>query len=398
MRRSIGSSIEQSSVNLQHLIVIGPLPPPVHGVTISTSLVLGNELLRERFAVEHLDTSDHRSGEDIGRWDVRNALLGISAVLRLNRRLRRRRGLVYLPLSQSSGGFLRDSLFIRLGTARGWKVAAHLRGGEFPEFYARQPRPYRWWIRGSLRRLTSLAVMGSSLQGLFDGLVPRERIAVVPNGTPDIHRDGFERSPETVLFLSNFMPRKGVAESVETALTVLGRHPTARFLFVGAWRDERLEREVRERAAPAGDRIRFLPPASDQEKQRLLLSSSMLLFPPVEPEGHPRVVLEAIAAGLPVVTTDRGAIAETVVDGEGGFVLDDPVPGMLAERVLALLEDPELRERMGRAARDRYLAEFTQPAADRKIADWLSEVEGPDQTPAGHEAAVGPVFGAMKTG
>ena len=124
-------------------------------------------------------------------------------------------------------------------------------------------------------------------------------------------------------------------------------------------------------------RIMFLPPALDEEKERLLLSSSLLLFPPVGTEGHPRVVLEAIAAGLPVVTTDRGAIAETVTDGESGFVLDEPVPEDLADRVVEL-QNGGLRERMAQAARARYLAEFTQEAADRKLADWLTEIASPD--------------------
>jgi glycosyltransferase involved in cell wall biosynthesis len=362
---------------LPNLIVIGPLAPPVHGVTVSTSLVLGNRLLNERFAVEHLDTSDHRTGVNIGRWDSKNIALGASAVARLNWRLARRRGIVYLPLSQSSGGFFRDSLFIQSAVSRGWKVTAHLRGSDFPEFYAEQPKPYRAWIRRTLGRLTSMAVMGSSLEGLFDGVLPRERIAVVPNGTPDIFRDGVRRDADTVLFISSLRPRKGIVESVEAALQVIERRPHARFLFVGAWVDRALERQLRERARPAGDRITFLPPALDEEKERLLLSSSLLLFPPVEPEGHPRVVLEAIAAGLPVVTTDRGAIAETVADGESGFVLDEAVPGQLAERVIELLENDSLRERMAKAARARYLAEFTQEAADRKLADWLTEIASP---------------------
>jgi glycosyltransferase involved in cell wall biosynthesis len=219
-----------------------------------------------------------------------------------------------------------------------------------------------------------MAVMGSSLRNQFDGVLPRERIAVVRNGTPDIYRDGCERDSETVLFLSSLRPRKGIVESLEAALRVLERRPTARFLFVGAWVDRRLERELRERARPAGEHIRFLPPAVDDEKHSLLLSSSLLLFPPVEPEGHPRVVLEAIAAGLPVVTTDRGAIAETVTDGESGFVLDEPAPDQLADRMLQLLEDRELRERMGKAARTRYLAKFTEEEADRQLADWLDEI------------------------
>ena len=104
------------------------------------------------------------------------------------------------------------------------------------------------------------------------------------------------------------------------------------------------------------------------------MSSSVLLFPPSEPEGHPRVVLEAMSAGLPVVTTDRGAIAETVADGQTGFVLPDPDPETLAERLLRLLEDAELRTQMGQASRARYLELFTQERADERLADWLAGV------------------------
>ena len=110
------------------------------------------------------------------------------------------------------------------------------------------------------------------------------------------------------------------------------------------------------------------------DKLSLLASSAFLIFPPVKPEGQPRVVLEAMAAGLPVIATDRGAIAETVLDGECGYVLRDPDPLELAERMLRLLDDPELRSSMSRAARSRYLAHFTQGAADRALADWLARV------------------------
>ena len=268
-----------------HLIVIGPLPPPVHGVTVSTSLVLGNRLLGERFSLEHLDTSDHRTGVNIGRWDWRNITLGTSAVARLNRRLAKRRGVVYLPLSLSSGGFLRDSFFIHLAASRGWKVTAHLRGSEFPEFYAGQSKLYRAWIRRTLARVTSMAVMGASLQGLFDGVLPRERIAVVPNGTPDIYQEDIQRDPETVLFISNLRPRKGIVESVEAARRVTERRPTARFLFVGAWVDKNLERELRERARPAGDRITFLPPALDEEKRGCCSRRRSFSFRPLERKG-----------------------------------------------------------------------------------------------------------------
>jgi glycosyltransferase involved in cell wall biosynthesis len=356
------------------LVVIGPLPPPVHGVAVSTSLVLANERLHRRFTVEHLDTSDPRPGDTIGAWDATNLRLGLVHAGRLVRRLGPPKGIVYLPLSQSSGGFLRDSLFIRAARARGWRVAAHLRGGELDLLLARSNRPLRAWIRATLRRLTSIAVMGDSLRGLFDGLVAPDRIAVVPNGTPD----GFAGVPtqpreRVVLFLSNLRERKGVLPAVDAAARVLARLDDVSFVFAGEWRTEALRLEVARRI-DGEPRIRFVPPPSPEEKHRLMATSAAFLFPPVEPEGHPRVVIEAMSAGLPVVTTDRGAIAESVLDGTTGYVLAEPDPEALASRLIELLGDEELRARMAAASRQRFEEHFTQDRADRLLAEWLEGV------------------------
>ena len=90
----------------------------------------------------------------------------------------------------------------------------------------------------------------------------------------------------------------------------------------------------------------------------------------------PFVADEALAAGLPLITTNRGTIAETVGSEEAAFVLDEPTPEELADRMLQLLADDELRERMGQAARARFLHQYTQEAADRRLADWLVGVVG----------------------
>lgn len=361
----------------RRLIVVGPLPPPVHGVAVSTGLVLANPLLNERFVVEHLDTSDHRPGASIGRWDARNVRLGLQSLRDLRRRLNGRPGVLYLPLSQSAGGVLRDSFLIRAAARRRWRVAVHLRGGEFDSAYAGFPTPLRAWVRGTLARLTSAAVMGDSLRGVFGGLVPPERIEVVPNGTPDPLGVVPDHSvPGPVLFLSSLRERKGVAEAVQAAVLVLGEVPEARFVFAGEWRSEGLRRALEARAEEAGDAIRFLPPVDEVGRRRLLEEASLLLFPPTLPEGHPRVVIEALAAGLPVVTTDRGTIAETVVDGECGFVLAAPNPAELAARIVALLRDDPLRLTMSAAARRRYEERYTQETADRRLADWLEAVAG----------------------
>jgi glycosyltransferase involved in cell wall biosynthesis len=376
MIRQAPAAANGRSADAPRLVVVGPLPPPYHGASVSTGLLVSSDVLKQRFALEHLDTSDRRDGRDnIGRWDIQNVTGGLSGALRLFGRLRGRRGVVYISIAQNVPGILRDSLYIHVAALRRWGVAVHLRGSDLGDVYREQPAAMRWWMRFTLRRVTSMAVMGDSLRSVFDGLMAPDRLAVVPNGTPEITLPELPTDREQILFFSNLRRRKGILESVDTAIEVLREHPTARFVFVGDWEDEELEREVRARAAAAGEQIEFRPAVTKDDRLPLFASSSMLLFPPVEPEGHPRVVLEALAAGLPVITTDRGAIAETVVDGESGFVLDDPVPSELAECVLRLLRDPALRDRMSEAARTRYVERYTLDVTDAAFADWIAGLQ-----------------------
>lgn len=86
-------------------------------------------------------------------------------------------------------------------------------------------------------------------------------------------------------------------------------------------------------------------------------------------EGFPRSILEAMRAGLPVITTDTAGSPEAVTDGETGHVVAECDPVELSEAISRLLDDPELRTAMGRAGRKRYEEDFT---FDRMAAETLT--------------------------
>ena len=115
--REFDARPHERQMSRPRLIVVGPLPPPTHGVTISTSLVLANPFLRERFVLVHLDTSDRRTHENIGHWEFTNIRLGLTNLVQLAGLLRGERGIVYLPISQNVAAFLRDSLFVHVEQA-----------------------------------------------------------------------------------------------------------------------------------------------------------------------------------------------------------------------------------------------------------------------------------------
>jgi glycosyltransferase involved in cell wall biosynthesis len=95
--------------------------------------------------------------------------------------------------------------------------------------------------------------------------------------------------------------------------------------------------------------------------------ADIFVFPPIWDEGFGLPPVEAMAAGAPVVGTRSGALPETVIDGETGFLVEKNDPQALAQQILRLLTDDDLREKMGRAARRRALSTFTWELAASRV-------------------------------
>jgi glycosyltransferase involved in cell wall biosynthesis len=119
------------------------------------------------------------------------------------------------------------------------------------------------------------------------------------------------------------------------------------------------------------ERIRLftaLPPEAVREE---LWSSDILLHSALS-EGISNAVVEAMACAIPVVTTDCGAMREAVTDGVEGFVVPTRDPRAMAGAVARLIADPELRQRMGQAGRERVLRDFSP---ERQVRQFLALYE-----------------------
>lgn len=156
-----------------------------------------------------------------------------------------------------------------------------------------------------------------------------------------------------ILQAGPLIPRKAAIDLLRAAPAVLAAHPTARFRFAGgAPRPEyraALERTIAELGiAGSVDFLGLLAPAALAEE----LSRAACLVLPSLQETAPIAIQEAMAAGRPVVASSAGGNPHLVADGETGFVVPPGDPRALAERLLALLEDPARAEAMGARARD----------------------------------------------
>jgi glycosyltransferase involved in cell wall biosynthesis len=205
---------------------------------------------------------------------------------------------------------------------------------------------------------------------------PLERIVVVPNGI-DLSRvadDVLDRSqrgfglPGTgpvIGTIGRLSVKKGQKDLLAAAGMVLSRLPEARFVLVG---DGPLADDLKGQARQLGieDKIRFLGAVADGAR---LLGSMDVFVLPSHIEGMSNGLIEAMAAGLPIVATDAGGNAEVVADGQTGFIVPPQNPLCLAEAILTLCKDPERARAMGAAGRARAREHFTADVMVRRLED-----------------------------
>jgi glycosyltransferase involved in cell wall biosynthesis len=345
------------------VIVVGPLPPPINGMTRMTEIVLRSSLASEA-GIKHVDISDHRSIGRVARVELTNVVLALwHGILFSTVLIRHRPDIVYLPIARDRLGFLRDLLFLLPSRLLQKRVVVHLHSRDFWRFYSGENGWLRWLIRVALAGDVTAIVLGETLRGAFGHLLPAERVHVVRNGIPDIGAGAHpsERQP-VVLHLATLCREKGVFDLIAAAEQLCRRVPGARFVLAGDWYDEGERQDAVARIAASGaeDRFELTGTVDGEAKADLLRSAAVMAFPTsYRYEAQPLVLIEALSAGTPVVATRLGAIPEIVEDGIEGYLVDRDDIAALVERLERVLTDLDLRTRMGYAARARYIREFT---------------------------------------
>lgn len=164
----------------------------------------------------------------------------------------------------------------------------------------------------------------------------------------------------TVLYAGRLEYCKGLLPLLRSAPIVAGAFPAVRYLIAGG-RHSSIDDEQLGQALDAGDARRHVQLLGHVYWSQLidLYAQATVFVAPAFYESFGISILEAMACGLPVVASTAGGIPEVVEDGVTGILVPPGDPQALAEAIVRLLREPELRVRMGQAGRARVLARFT---------------------------------------
>lgn len=181
-------------------------------------------------------------------------------------------------------------------------------------------------------------------------------------------------SPDDVMvtMVTRVIRSKGVLDLLAVARALRTTHPRARFVLVGAHEPESMDRLEDAELRALESELIWLGQRSDVPA--LLAASDVMAFPSGYGEGIPRVLLEAAAMALPIVTTDAPGCREVVEPGTNGFLVPIGNVPALTQALAELVEDAALRRRLGAAARERAVARFDLAVVSEKTRELYREL------------------------
>ncbi|KQT06389.1 hypothetical protein ASG42_02030 [Rhizobium sp. Leaf391] len=279
-----------------------------------------------------------------------------------------------LHINLSSHGSARRKMIVaRCASLLKIPYVIHLHGSRFRQFWNESPPSIAHGISRMFKDAARIVVLGNVWKSFVSGKVPgiEDKVVIIPNATPapTLRPVPAEDGALRILFLGRVGARKGVPQLIEGLSMIAGRTGW-RAIIAGDGEIEESRREI-ERLGLA-DRVSLPGWVGPADVAELLSRSDVLVLPSFD-ENLPMSVIEGMAASLAVIATPVGAVEDIITDGETGLLVPVGDAKAIAVALQRLLDEPELRGRLGQNARKLHAERLEIKAYfDRLVDLWTS--------------------------
>ena len=356
---------------VSRILLVGKGAPDRGGIPSFLDMLLAGELGRTH-DVSFLNLAHHSAPEG-GRATLGNLRRTLRDALAVRARANGQDVVHIHSALAPTVTLLRASLLVLAARSRGCAVVVHAHGGALQSWLTSPLR--RRLARLAMKPAHRVVAVWSAGRDLLAQLVPADRVRLIDNG---VRTELFSRAPDAgralprVLYAGLLTPRKGLLDLLAASTLLHERGIAHELVLVGGTPDEGGDAEAVVRSAANGH-ARLLGPREPELMPSVYADADVFCLPSWW-EAMPLSVLEAMAAGLPVVASDVGDIGRAVDDGETGFLVPPREPQALAQALEKLLTDPALRRRMGDAGQVRVGERFSAEATVRSIAEMYEEL------------------------
>lgn len=355
------------------------LSPPVHGSAVVGKQIHDSPSIHRDFDADYINLSTSRAIDEIGQAGIRKFFRIFSVYFSIFRHLATRKyDLCYLAPAVSRKGLIKDVPIAVLYQLFRRPILLHLHGKGVIKH--RNSFFFQTLCR-ILFRCDCVALLSWRLYPDIQEYVDEKKVFICPNGIPEFPIPVGGRQKNTVphlLFLSNLLPEKGILVMLDACRILKDRGCAFVCDVVGgtsaALTEEGFQNEVEKRKL--SPEVHYHGKKFDTEKVSFFDQSDLFVFPTMN-EAFGLVILEAMSRKLPVVATPEGSIPDIVIDGENGLLCEKNNPRLLADCIQRLLDDPELRRKMGEKGFERYQTLFTEKMFEQTFRSMLDHILSP---------------------
>lgn len=255
--------------------------------------------------------------------------------------------------------FYRKMPFIYMAQAKGIPIINHIHGADFDAFYKNASDKKRRLIQKVYLKCQKLIALSDEWKENLRQIVPLDKIAVIENycmiPASVTSRNHEKQKDIQILFLGEIGLRKGAFDIPAVISKVNGKENRLRLIMAGDGAAEDVKK-VKKLFEDYGLTEKVIFPGWVRGEQKAnLLSASDILFLPSYNEGMPMTVLEAMAYGKAIITTNVGGIPKLIEENVSGFLCAPGDISGMAERFSELLKNPEKITELGKRARERAI-------------------------------------------
>jgi glycosyltransferase involved in cell wall biosynthesis len=259
------------------------------------------------------------------------------------------------------GSTIRKIILLTIGSALGLRYVLHLHDYDYAEYYRSQGTFLRKLIATMFRRAATVIVLGRRDLEVVSQLLQLDKVRItvlhnaVPDPVPNLERHPAPGKPCELLFLGHLSTRKGVPDLLKALAGPALKHLRWRATLAGGGQID----EYRNLANDLGilDSLCF-PGWLDETRTSELCAGADVLVLPSYAEGMAMSVLEGLSHGLAVITTPVGAHSEVIEPEVSGILVPPGDIPALTDALVRVIADENLRNRLARGARDRFLEKF----------------------------------------
>lgn len=354
---------ENVVVKMKKILLVGPFPPAVGGVTTSLHNILYSDL-SNRYQYTCFSNSRPPKKTSLGSHGYKDFFQGglvrmitglfvtFYHILLFPLRLRALKPDIVQIHTSDYFVFWENSFYLLWAKLFGKKVIVRL-GGVFDKFYMNSNPLARLLTRKILTIPDIIIVQSEYWKSFLRSLADPKKIRIVNNfldveefQPPALGKDLSNR----ILFIcGNESIRKGLEVMLES-IRYLSHDGIGHSKFVFISSNEQIRKKVRH--LQIHPYVEFRETLTKQEMIEEYQKATLFVLPSFG-EGFPNSMLEAMASGLPVIASRVGAVPEVIEDGKNGILIDPGDPGALTRAIKLILHNPEFRETLGKSNQEK---------------------------------------------